>query len=72
MPGRSRKLIGMIVLLAGLTAYVALVATIATTWLPGHWAVQVAFFAVAGVAWALPLKPFMAWMNSGAEDGADE
>jgi hypothetical protein len=63
MSARSRKLIGMLVLILGLFAYIGLVVTVAATWLPGHWAVQVAFFAVAGVAWAVPLKPFMAWMN---------
>jgi len=68
MSGRTRKLIGMIVLILGLFAYIALVVTVATTWLPGHWAVQLAFYAVAGVAWAVPLKPFMAWMNQGDED----
>ena len=68
MSPRGRKLIGMLILILGLLAYIVLVVTVATTWLPAHWAVQVAFFAVAGVAWALPLKPFMAWMNQGEEE----
>jgi hypothetical protein len=68
MTQRSRKLVGMIALLAGLTAYVAVVVTVATSWLPDHWAVQLVFYAVAGVAWALPLKPLMAWMNRGEFD----
>jgi len=68
MTGRARKLVGMLVLILGLFAYIALVVTVATSWLPGHWAVQLAFYAVAGVAWAVPLKPFMAWMNQSDEE----
>ena len=68
MNQRTRKLLGMITLLLGLLAYIVVVITIATTWLPSHWAIQLLFFAVAGVAWAIPLKPFMAWMNQAAEE----
>ncbi len=68
MTGRSRKLVGMLVLLVGLALYIGLAVTIATTWLPGHWAAQLLFYAVAGVAWAIPLRPFMAWMNRGGRE----
>jgi membrane protein implicated in regulation of membrane protease activity len=68
MNQRTRKLLGMFTLLLGLLAYIVVVITIATTWLPSHWAIQLLFFAVAGVAWAIPLKPFMAWMNQAAEE----
>jgi len=63
MKPATRKLIGMLILLTGLIAYIALIVTIATTWLPAHWAVQLGFYAVAGIIWALPLRPLMAWMN---------
>jgi len=65
MSARSRKLIGIFLIIAGLTVYIAVVVTIATTWLPYGWAVQGLFYAVAGIAWAIPLKPLMAWMNKG-------
>lgn len=68
MSGRTRKLLGMLTLILGLFAYIALIVTVATTWLPDHWALQLAFYAVAGVAWAVPMKPFMAWMNQGDEE----
>lgn len=59
----SRQLIGMLGLLVGLVFYLGLVVTIATNWLPAHWALQAVFFAIAGVAWAVPLRPFVKWMN---------
>jgi hypothetical protein len=29
------------------------------------------FFVVAGIGWAVPLKPVFTWMNSGPEDTGD-
>ncbi len=63
MSAPLRKFIGMIILLLGLFFYIAVVVTIATTLLPAHWTFEIPFYIVAGVAWALPLRPFMAWMN---------
>jgi hypothetical protein len=31
--------------------------------LPDHWAVQVAYFGVAGLLWGFPLFPLIRWMN---------
>jgi len=64
MSARVRKFVGMYLLIFGLLAYVVLVVSLATApWMPKHWAVQVLLFAVAGVAWAIPMRPFMAWVN---------
>lgn len=63
MTASTRKLLGSLVLLIGLTVYIVLVATVATNWLPLHWWVQVPFYLVAGIAWAIPMRPFMYWMN---------
>ncbi len=64
MNARLRKFIGMWLLIFGLLAYVALVVTIGTSsWLPRHWLVQLLFYLTAGVVWALPLRPFMRWVN---------
>lgn len=64
MPARLRKLIGLFAILAFLAAYV-----VAAIWvgerLPGHWAVQVLFYGVAGTAWWIPLMPLFRWMNGG-------
>jgi hypothetical protein len=43
---------------------VAVVATLSDH-IPKHWAVQVAYFAVAGVLWGVPLFPLISWMNRG-------
>ncbi len=63
MSSNARLFVGMLALVVGLLAYIIGVVTVATTWLPSHWAAQMAFFAVAGIAWAIPLRPFMAWMK---------
>ena len=64
MSARLRKLIGLAAILAFLTAYVALVATLGDR-VPKHWAVQLLYFGLAGVLWGLPLFPLIAWMNRG-------
>lgn len=64
MPARLRKLIGMIGILAFLTAYVAVVATLGDK-LPKLWWVQVIYFGLAGVLWGVPLFPLISWMNRG-------
>lgn len=63
MTVRTRKLVGSFILIVGLTAYIVAVSTIGTQLLSHHWAVQTIFYAVAGIAWAFPLKGFLAWMN---------
>lgn len=64
MDARARKALGCFVLLAYLALYAAAAATLGgmlTPILPG-WTL-LAFYAVAGVAWVLPLKPLFVWMN---------
>lgn len=60
---KARRLIGAMIIILGLTAYVVLVATLGTTVIPNHWGAQLAFYGIAGVAWALPLRPLVAWIN---------
>jgi hypothetical protein len=64
MPARLRKLIGMVGILAFLTAYVAVVATLGDR-VPKLWWVQVPYFGLAGVLWGVPLLPLISWMNRG-------
>ena len=64
MSARVRKLIGMIGILAFLTAYVVGVVTLGDR-IPKHWAVQVLYFGLAGILWGVPLFPLIRWMNSG-------
>jgi hypothetical protein len=61
---RVRKLVGVIVLLVWLFVYVLLAVGIAARLLPGaHWAVELLFYAVAGVAWVLPARGLISWMS---------
>jgi Protein of unknown function (DUF2842) len=66
MKTRARKAIGSLALLAYVGLYAAAAAVLGA-WLapslPG-WA-ELAFYAVAGIAWVAPLKPLFAWMNGG-------
>jgi uncharacterized membrane protein len=59
---RLRKLIGSLGIVAFLAAYVVGVIAIGQH-LPDHWAVQVAYFGVAGLLWGFPLFPLIRWMN---------
>jgi hypothetical protein len=59
-----RKVIGIIVLLVGLLVYIVAMMEIGTRLINTPWWTQVVFYTVAGVAWALPLKPLMAWMHA--------
>ena len=64
MPARIRKLIGSAGILVFLALYVTAAVTIAD-YVPRHWAAQLAFFVVVGVAWGAPLLPLITWMNRG-------
>jgi hypothetical protein len=64
MPARLRKLIGMFGVLGFLAAYVG-VAVVIADHIPRFWLAQLAFFAIVGVAWGLPLIPLFRWMNRG-------
>jgi hypothetical protein len=67
MNARARKAIGCFALLACLALYAALAASLGAALAPAlpNWA-ELAYYAVAGVVWILPLKPLFAWMNRGA------
>lgn len=61
---RTRKAIGCAGLLAYLAVYAALAASLGAALLPiaPPW-VELAYYAVAGVVWVIPLKPLFDWMN---------
>lgn len=56
---------GILALLIGLAVY-ALVIAWASQWI-GEWPVlvQTIVYLVLGVAWLLPLRPFLIWMETG-------
>lgn len=64
MSARLRKLIGLV----GIVAFVAIYAVAAIALgerLPDSLWVQTAYFAVAGLAWGVPILPLISWMNRG-------
>lgn len=64
MPVRLRKFIGLIAILIWLPFYALLATRFAADILPdAHWAVALGFYAVAGLAWTLPLLPLIRWMQ---------
>lgn len=66
MKMRTRKAVGCFVLLAYLTVYALLAASLGVALVPilPVWA-QLMFYLVAGLVWVFPLKPMMNWMRRG-------
>ena len=62
MGPRTRKLVGSIAVLAFLCVYIWAAITLSER-VPNHWAAQLAFFAVVGIGWGVPLLPLFAWMQ---------
>ena len=62
MGPRTRKLVGSIGVLAFLAAYIWVVIGV-SAYVPKHWAAQLAFFAVAGMGWGVPILPLFTWMQ---------
>jgi hypothetical protein len=61
---RLRKFIGLMILLFWLFVYVLLAVGLAVRVLPGaHWAVELLFYVVAGIAWVFPARYLIYWMS---------
>ena len=60
-----RKPAGIFAILALIAVWAVLVASLAGT--VGEWPVlaQALFYLVAGLAWVIPLKPLLRWMETG-------
>jgi hypothetical protein len=60
-----RKPVGILLILLLILAWSVIVA-IAADWVIGlAWPITALFFLVAGIAWILPLKPLLRWMETG-------
>ena len=64
---RLRRLIGSIALIAGLTLYALLVARLADALAPMHPMAELAFYAVFGLVWILPVRSLLTWMRGPAQ-----
>lgn len=61
---RMRKLVGTILLLVLVTVYALVAVVVAGAVLPGaNKAAELAFYAVAGLAWVLPAGLLIRWMQ---------
>ncbi|MBN8891754.1 MAG: hypothetical protein BGP12_17560 [Rhodospirillales bacterium 70-18] len=57
----SRIPIAVLAGVVGFVAYIVGVVTLADLVVGRHWAVQAAYFVLAGVLWALPARWLMLW-----------
>jgi hypothetical protein len=60
---RLRILAGMVALILGLAVYAVVVAVIALRFLPEQLAVDMAFYAAAGIIWIWPAARLTRWMS---------
>ena len=62
MSSSARKFIGMVALAIFLLVYLV-TASVVGDRLPDNLAVKLAYFALAGTLWGVPLFPLIKWMN---------
>ena len=65
MSPRIRKLFGAFAITGFMALYIW-VATLLAARLPDNQFAQLAFYAVAGIAWGFPLFPLIAWLERGS------
>jgi len=61
-----RKPTGVFLILLLIAGWAILVATLAGFIGTMPWPVQLTFYAIAGIAWILPLRPLLRWMETGS------
>lgn len=66
MEPSPRKLVGITLILALIVGWAAFVASLART--VGGWPVliQAVFYLLMGLAWIIPLKPLVRWIQTGS------
>jgi hypothetical protein len=74
MRARTRKLIGLLILLPGLGVYLFAAALVGAM-VPPRWYAQAPFFLAAGMLWSLPAIALVRWMEFGrrgaSQNGTD-
>ncbi len=69
MSRSKRRLVASVIIMAFLIFWIWGAATIGSQLAAAPKWASLLFFVIAGIGWALPLKPVFTWMNSGpAED----
>lgn len=59
-----RKLVGSLVLVAWMVAYIAVAAVVGDRIAGEHWAWKLLYFPIVGMAWVLPLRPLIRWIHA--------
>lgn len=68
MPQSQRRIVASVIILAFLGLWIWGAATLGTMLATApKWATLI-YYIVAGIGWAVPLKPVLSWMNSVPED----
>ena len=65
-----RKIIGSLILLVWVIAYVAVATVIGDRIAYEHWIWRVLYFPIVGLAWILPVRPLLKWIH--AKDAPSE
>jgi predicted membrane channel-forming protein YqfA (hemolysin III family) len=60
-----RKPFGILLIVALIAAWAAIVATLADRLPALPWPLRALFFLAAGIVWILPLKPLLRWIETG-------
>ncbi|MDQ4087282.1 MAG: DUF2842 domain-containing protein [Pseudomonadota bacterium] len=60
-----RKPAGIFLILLLIVAWSVLIVTVGDRFADWPWPLKALFFLVAGIAWILPLKPLIRWMETG-------
>ena len=68
----SRSLIGMFVLILGLTLYAFAAAAIGDIIEPWPLAIEMIFYLIAGILWIIPAKRILEWMGRGHKKGEQD
>lgn len=58
-----RKVVAALAILAIIAAWIFIIGTLGSRITDQPIWIQLPFYIVAGVAWILPLRPILAWMN---------
>ncbi|MFN3460103.1 MAG: DUF2842 domain-containing protein [Oceanibaculum sp.] len=61
LPFRWRSTVAVLLIMVGLVVYSLLAMVVGTYFLPDHWAAELSFYLVAGIAWVWPSAKLIGW-----------
>lgn len=59
-----RKIVGSLIIVGWMVAYIAVAAVVGDRIALEHWAWKALYFPIVGIAWVLPLKPVLRWIHA--------